>query len=72
MCFTTGSVTLSTVGYGDILPRSDHTRLVASFLIVVALSFVVYLIGQLSTVREHFPLIYECPSENTKFQTCNA
>eukprot|EP00242_Pyramimonas_sp_CCMP2087_P014647 CAMPEP_0198199402 /NCGR_PEP_ID=MMETSP1445-20131203/2708_1 /TAXON_ID=36898 /ORGANISM="Pyramimonas sp., Strain CCMP2087" /LENGTH=439 /DNA_ID=CAMNT_0043869241 /DNA_START=82 /DNA_END=1401 /DNA_ORIENTATION=- len=56
-----GSVTLSTVGYGDILPRSDHTRLVASFLIVVALSFVVYLIGQLSTV-----LLDELEEKNRK------
>jgi len=56
-----GSVTLSTVGYGDVLPITRETRLVTSFLIFFALSFVVFLLGELSSL-----LLSEMAEANAK------
>merc|ERR1712178_471549 len=43
-------VTLSTVGYGDIVPQSDEGRVYAMFAMVVGSAFYGYIIGSVTSI----------------------
>lgn len=45
------STTLSTVGYGDILPTSDETRMVTTLVLLLAFTFILREFNLLTEVR---------------------
>lgn len=44
-------MTISTVGYGDVLPTTDFTQGVVCLLMLVGLTFIMYNVAILSEVR---------------------
>mmetsp|Transcript_6812 Transcript_6812/g.9228 ORF Transcript_6812/g.9228 Transcript_6812/m.9228 type:complete len:361 (+) Transcript_6812:173-1255(+) len=44
------SVTLSTVGYGDVLPKSDSMKLITCGLIFLGFTCIMYLLGELAQI----------------------
>lgn len=51
--------TLSTVGFGDIHPRSDSERFLACFLLIFGVSIFSYIMGDILSLIESWRELYE-------------
>jgi hypothetical protein len=51
----TASTTLSTVGYGDILPTRDETRMVTTLVLLLAFTFILREFNLLTEVPARLP-----------------
>ena len=54
VCFYWSVTTISSVGYGDILPRSDNERIFSIFMMLIGGAFYGYVIGETAAIVTSF------------------
>ena len=54
VCFYWSVPTISSVGYGDILPRSDNERIFSIFMMLIGGAFYGYVIGETAAIVTSF------------------